>query len=52
MEAVGGSVLGDTDYLSILTPETDTIGYEMHMMTGGGGGGGGGGFGPSPWSYL
>ena len=29
-EAFGSSVLGDTDYLSILTPETGTIGCTSH----------------------
>ena len=33
-EAFGGSVLGDTDYLSILTPETGTIGYEITANNG------------------
>ena len=42
-EAFGGSVLGDTDYLSILMPETGTISYEMHMKTAGGEGKGGSG---------
>ena len=27
----GDSVLGEKEYLSILTPETGTIGYEMHI---------------------
>ena len=49
VETFGSSVLGDTDNLSILTPETGTIGYEMTANNGGGGGGGGGGAsGPPP----